>query len=104
MRNPHAMLEDELLREVRAMCEARGLLVNHVEDSLAGRVWLRGMPDLEIFGRAILHIELKREDDQPSPDQKRIGHAYLLAGARWDVWKPSDLLNGTIAQELDLIS
>jgi hypothetical protein len=104
MTNPHAMLEDELLRKVRAMCEERGLLVNHVEDARLGRVWQRGMPDLEIFGRVNVHAELKREDDDLSPDQKRIRHAIIRGGGRFYIWKPSHLLDGTIARELDKIS
>lgn len=95
------MPENELMREIRKMCDARGLIVNHWEDSVGGRPWINGTPDLLIIGRDILHVEAKREEDTPSPDQRRIGHAIDRAGGRFYVWRPSQLLDGTIERALD---
>jgi hypothetical protein len=50
IREAAAMSEAELQRKVRAMCKARDLGVQHVGNSLAGRVWMPGWPDLDVLG------------------------------------------------------
>jgi hypothetical protein len=104
LRIARAMPEAELQEEVRAMCRSLGLIIQHVENSLQGRVWVRGWPDLEIIGEAILYRELKRQDQDPTADQRLIGRAIRRGGGDWDVWRPSDLLDGTIARQLTAIS
>lgn len=111
-RAARAMPEGELQREVRQLCDSLGLLVDHVENSLAARRWVSGWPDLQIFGTcranfarpAVLYRELKREGEQPTPEQRRVGLIIQSAGGNWGVWKPSDLLSGRIARELGAIA
>lgn len=105
VRQAHAMSERELQNSIRKACETRGYLVMHVEDSLAGRVWLPGWPDLVIVGKTgILYRELKSQRESATRSQIVAGAAINAAGSSWRVWKPSDLLSGRIAVELDGIA
>ena len=100
-----AMTERELQAEVRQLCKDRGLLVQHVEDSKAGRVWLSGFPDLEVIGPGgIIWRELKQQHKSATTEQLLVGAAIIKAGCSWKTWKPADLLAGRIAAELDLIT
>ena len=95
-----AMLERDLQAQVRTMCDQLGLLVEHVEDSRRGRTWLPGWPDLTIVGRTVIYRELKTEAGTLTPEQRAVGEALTRAGADWAVWRPRDLLGGTIARTL----
>jgi hypothetical protein len=97
------MTEAELQASIRKKCARLGLTVQHVENSLQGHVWVKGWPDLEIIGRAIIYRELKKQNEEPTPQQRRIGRVILAAGGDWGVWRPSDLRDGRIDAELHAI-
>lgn len=96
------MLEAELLAEVRRMCRDLGLWTYHTRNSIGSD---RGWPDLVIIGpHGIVFIELKRQHERPTPEQREVGRRLAGAGCRWDVWRPSDLIDGTIGRELAELS
>ncbi|HEX9624723.1 MAG TPA: hypothetical protein VF979_10125 [Streptosporangiaceae bacterium] len=98
------MTEAQLQSAVRRMCADLGLAVEHVEDSLNGRTWLPGMPDLTILGAAILYRELKNSGNSLSPKQRKVRAIIEDAGGDYATWRPMQLIDGTIARELTAIS
>ena len=97
------MSEVELQDTVRKMCDALGLVVRHVRDERGN--WVTGWPDLDILGpHGIIWRELKSMRGQLTPDQRRVGSLMTRAGLDWAVWRPVDLLDGTIARQLTAIS
>jgi hypothetical protein len=98
------MTEAQLQSAVRKMCADLRLAVEHVEDSLLGRTWLAGMPDLQIFGTRILYRELKNSGNSLSPKQRKVRAIIEAAGGDYGIWRPMDLLSGRIATELTSIS
>lgn len=102
LRLARAMPEADLQEQVRLRCVALGLDVQHVYDSR--RCWLPGWPDLVIFGSAVLWRELKREGEDPTADQRRVGRVITRAGGDWAVWRPCDLLDGTVDAQLTAIA
>ena len=104
VRRAAGMSEAQLQSAVRRLCGDLGLAVEHVEDSLNGRTWLPGMPDLVIFGKEILFRELKNSGNSLSPKQRRVRAIIVAAGGDYAVWRPMDLLDGTIARQLTAIS
>jgi len=99
-----SMSEAALQESVRKMCDGLALTVQHVENSLQGRVWVKGWPDLAIIGTTIIYRELKRQSESPTADQRRIGAIIQRAHGDWAVWRPDDLYDGTIARQLTAIS
>jgi hypothetical protein len=76
-----------------------GLLAFHAADSR--RSWGRGYPDLTITGRGgCIWRECKTEHGSLSPEQRQWGDTLKLGGQDWRIWRPRDLLDGTIAREL----
>lgn len=59
-----------------------------------------GWPDWVIVGHRVLYRELKSEAGRLSPDQRAVADRLIKAGADWAVWRPTQLLDGTIAREL----
>ena len=96
------MTERELEVAVRLLCDQLGLAVNHFPDSR--RSWLPGWPDAEILGKRILHREFKGSNGVLQPDQRRVGSLITKAGGDWAVWRPRDLLDGTIRRQLEAIT
>ena len=92
---------DSLDAHVRRLMKDLGLEGFHVRNSIGSR---RGFPDWEIWGTRILHRELKSERGALSVDQRRVGSLITRAGGDWAVWRPADLLNGTITRQLHRIS
>jgi hypothetical protein len=105
------MTEAELQESVRRMCADLGLYHYHPHDSRKSE---GGWPDSVILnlrtGRLALR-ELKTQSGTLSsdrrlpsgiviPGQKTIGYALTAGGHDWQVWRPSDLLDGTIAAQL----
>jgi len=94
-----AMTEAELMEAIRAMVRDLGLLGFHAADSR--RSWGRGYPDLTITGRGgCIWRECKTEHGSLSPEQRQWGDTLKLGGQDWRIWRPRDLLDGTIAREL----
>lgn len=98
----YAMSERELEEQVRRLCKDLGLAVSHFTDSR--RSWLPGWPDLEILGMSIIHRELKSQHGRLTVDQRRAGSRIMRAGGDWQVWRPAELLDGTIARQLQAIT
>jgi hypothetical protein len=102
-RNPvaAAMLEDKgpdsLDAHVRRLMTDLGLFGFHVRNSRGSEP---GWPDWVIIGNRIIYRELKTEHGVLSPAQRAVGARITRAGGSWAVWRPRDLLNGTIARQL----
>jgi hypothetical protein len=96
-----AMLEDRgpdsLDAHVRALMKDLGLWGYHSRISKGSEP---GWPDWVIIGHRILYRELKTEHGTLSPEQRAVGARITRAGGNWAVWRPRDLLNGTIAGQL----
>lgn len=98
---PGKMYEAELEAEVVKLMTDLGLYGFHVRNMIGSEP---GWPDWVIIGRRIIYRELKRQADRPTPAQRRVGILIRRAGGDWAVWKPRDLLDGTIRRELEAIS
>lgn len=60
-----------------------------------------GIPRPVIVGRAgCIYRERKTEIGSLAPEQRQWGEMLKRAGQNWRVWRPSDLLGGSIAMEL----
>lgn len=93
------MTEAELNTHVRTMIAMRHLFGYHVRNSIGSS---SGWPDWVIVGpRGILFRELKSENGQCSREQRMVADKLRGAGQDWDVWRPSDLMSGIIAKELE---
>ena len=94
-----AMTEAELMEHIRDLVAGLGLLVHHAHDSR--RSWGAGYPDLCIVGKAaVLWRECKTEHGSLTAEQRAWGHALQRAGQNWRIWRPRDLLDGSIGREL----
>lgn len=93
------MSEDTLMEEIRKACFNLRLMAYHVPDSR--RAWSPGFPDLVIAGPGgTLLRESKDRDNSLKPEQRRWGSYLERSGIDWAVWRPRDLLNGTIMRQL----
>ena len=92
------MSEAQLRGQVAAEALKYGLAVQYNPDSR--QCWLPGWPDLEIIGSRILYRELKTQGESATPAQLAVAERIMRAGGDWAVWRPSDLLDGTIAAQL----
>lgn len=65
---------------------------------------VRGWPDLFVIGPAgCLWRELKAERGRLTPEQRGIGAMLLRLGLSWQVWRPTELINGTVRRQLEAI-
>lgn len=89
---------DSLEAHLRKLLADLGLWGYHVRNSIGSE---RGWPDWVIIGPGgIRYRELKSEAGTLSVDQRKVGAMLTRAGANWAVWRPRDLLNGTIERQL----
>lgn len=95
-RGPHS-----LDAHVRQLLADLGLYGYHTRNSQGSEP---GWPDWVIVGNAILYRELKSQRRGPTPAQRDVGERIKRAGGNWAVWRPSDLLDGTIAAQLENIA
>ena len=100
----YAMTEDRgpdsLQAAVLALIDAYGLWSYRAERSYIG-----GWPDLVILGPGgSLFRELKSERGTLKPAQRDVGWRLGRAGHNWAVWRPRDLLSGTIERQLAAIT
>lgn len=92
------MTEKDLLASVRALARDLGWMTFHVHDSRKSEP---GWPDLVLLkGDRMLHRELKTMQGRLSPAQVVVVAALEEAGADVAVWRPVDLLDGTVAATL----
>ena len=101
-----AMPEDRgrgsLEAHLRKLLDDLGLFGYHTRNSIGSA---KGWPDWVILGpRGALFRELKTERNGLTPEQRLVGAKLTRAGLDWAVWRPSDLLNGTITRQLHRIS
>lgn len=92
-----AMPERELQQAVARLCADLGLFHFHV---LHAKGCAPGWPDSVIVGRRIIYRELKSQHGSLTAEQRQVGNRLISAGQSWAVWRPSDLLDGTIEKEL----
>lgn len=96
-----AMSEDELLAQVRRACVALRLRTYHTYSSRRSEP---GFPDLVIVGpRGVLWRELKTARGRLTEPQKDWLGDLTQAHQNAAVWRPIDLLNGTIVTELETL-
>ena len=92
------MTEAELQEHVRLMCAQLRLYHYHPHDS---RRSTAGWPDSVIIGRCgIIFRELKTQSGQLSGEQRQVGYLLASQGLSWEVWRPADLMAGTIGAQL----
>ena len=97
------MTEAELVTEVMALADSFGLLYHHCGDSrhCSGP---KGLPDLIIAGPGgVLFAELKSDTGVTSADQDMWAWVFHQVGRTVRLWRPADLKDGRIRQELELI-
>lgn len=95
------MTEATLQETVRQLCQNLKLFHYHPHDSRRSEP---GWPDSVIIGpRGILYRELKSHRGTLTSEQTQVRYLLLAAGADYGVWKPVQLLDGTIARELAAI-
>ena len=95
-----AMTEDAFLAQVRRLATDMGWMTYHTHDSRRSE---SGFPDLVLISPAqgrILFRELKKMKGRVSPDQKRFLEALNAVGQDAAVWRPDDLLEERILNEL----
>ena len=89
---------DSLDAHVRRLMADLGLFGYHTRNSKGSGP---GWPDWVIIGRGgILFRELKAEQGTVSPEQRHVGDLITRAGGNWAVWRPRDLLDGSVGREL----
>lgn len=92
------MREADLLAAVRALARDLGWLSYHTHDSRRSEP---GFPDLVLVrDDRMLLVELKTSQGRLSPAQVVWMRALSDAGADVRIWRPVDLLAGTVAAEL----
>jgi hypothetical protein len=101
------MSEDELLRAAIALCRTMHLPVAHFRPARTEKGWRtpvqgdgKGWLDLTIVGSRVLWRETKSTHGRVEPEQQMWIDALTAAGEDVKVWRPIDLLNGTIGREL----
>lgn len=89
---------DSLEMHLRKLIDDLGLWGYHTRNSFG---CMPGWPDWIILGPGGgLFRELKSENGTLSTDQRIVGAKLTRAGFNWDVWRPTQLLDGTIARQL----
>jgi hypothetical protein len=107
-REAAAMSEAVLQRHTIALATDVGWRYYHAPDNrpnARGRVQrvVAGWPDLVLVHRErrrIMYRELKTQTGRVAPDQVEWLDLLRIAGADVDVWRPIDLLEGRIWQQL----
>ena len=99
-REAAAMAEAALQTRVLSLARELGYLAYHTHDSRRSQP---GYPDLHLVslrrGRSLMR-ELKTQTGRTSPDQKTWIAALHSAGVDVGIWRPMDLLDGTVLEHL----
>ncbi len=89
---------DSLEARLRALLAELGLWGYHTRHSIGAA---RGWPDWVLLGPSgCLFRELKSERGMLTAGQRHVGSMLTRAGLNWAVWRPRDLLDGTIRRQL----
>jgi hypothetical protein len=100
----HGGLQDQVERKIRDIRKLAGcpLLWSHAWTSINSPA---GFPDLVIIGPyGIIFAELKREGENPTPEQLKWLTMLRALGYRAYVWRPSDLYSGLITREITALT
>ncbi|MEU3455621.1 hypothetical protein ABZ671_18770 [Micromonospora sp. NPDC006766] len=104
------MSEDDLLKVILSLCQTMHLRTAHFRPARTEKGWRtpvqgdgKGWLDLVIVGSEVLYRETKSTNGRVEPDQQVWMDALAAAGQNVGVWRPIDLLNGTIGRELNAI-
>lgn len=90
--------EKELLTHVRKIAKDLGVLTYHTHDSRRSEP---GFPDIVALTKnGVLWRELKTAKGRLSPEQRVWLDTLTRAGQDAGVWRPADLMDGTITREL----
>jgi hypothetical protein len=93
-----AMMEDELQNGIHVLCTQLRIGHYHTHDSRRSNA---GFPDSVIaHDDGPIYTELKREKRRPTVDQVAWLDYFARHGLRVYLWRPTHLLNGTIAMIL----
>ena len=93
-----AMTEKDLLEQCRNAAKTLGLLLYHTYSSRRSEP---GFPDLVIVGRrGVLIRELKRQRGTVTPAQHTWLNALDDTGIDADVWRPAQLIDGTVLDQM----
>lgn len=96
------MSEAEVAAFVADACRTLGLLRYHTYRSDRSPA---GFPDEVIVGPSgLLFRELKRQTTQPTAAQWQWLETLAAAGSDVGVWRPSDVLSGRVAAELQAVA
>lgn len=96
-----AMSEDDLERGLRDILKSLGLRLAYHPWKTHARRAKTGWPDWAIAGPGgLIFRELKRQREKPTRVQQEWLDALSAAGVSAGVWRPQQLLDGTIAREL----
>jgi hypothetical protein len=94
------MAEETLRVRIARLSKELGWLSYHTHDSRRSDA---GWPDVALVhpkhGRFLIR-ELKRQRENPTPDQRKWLEALAGAGVDVGVWRPMDLLDETVLREL----
>lgn len=100
-----AMSEDELEAGVRRILRDLGLTLAYHPWKTHARRASTGFPDWTITGPGgLIFRELKRQREKPTRAQRAWLDMLSGAGADAGVWRPLDLLDGTVARELAAVA
>jgi len=93
------MTEAALQSKVEQVARTLGWLTYHTHNS---RRSAPGFPDLVLVRRSrVLYRELKTEKGRTSPAQREWLAALAAAGQDVALWRPSDLVSGRVAADLE---
>ena len=97
-----AMPEEDVAAHVVDLCEAFGVLRFHVPDSR----WMnRGWPDECLVGTSgVLFRELKSARGRVRAEQETVLARMQTAGLDAAIWRPEDVITGTIRRQIQAIS
>lgn len=90
------MTEGELSSRVRKLCDRLGVFCHWSPVAAAPAGW----PDLVLWRSRLIVRELKSERGRLSAAQVRVIAALRTAGVDAGVWRPADLEEGRIEEEL----
>lgn len=94
------MKEAVLQAQIEQLARTLGWLVYHTHDSRRSQA---GFPDLVLVHarqRRVLWRELKTQKGRVRPEQRDWLDALTRAGEDAAIWRPSDLIEGRVTQEL----
>lgn len=91
------MAELNLQKHVQAIAKANGWKYHHECYSLGSD---KGWPDLVLVRDRVIYVELKKEMGIVSPEQVVWMDALKAAGQEVHVWRPMQLMNGTVERVL----